>query len=127
MTAGSPASFPKPDDDSKAYFRSLVPDDPRVEVRPMFGNLAAFVNKNMFLALFGKDVAVRLSDADRTELMKEGGTSVFAPMPGREMKEYVVVPEAWKTRPDEAEPWVERSLKWVADMPPKPPKKKRST
>ena len=36
--------IPKPTDADKERFRSLVPDDPRVEVKPMFGNLGAFVN-----------------------------------------------------------------------------------
>ncbi len=114
--------FPKPNEASKAYFRSLVPDDPHVEVRPMFGNLAAFVNKNMFLALFGNEVAVRLPEEQRATLLEEGGTSVFTPMPGREMKEYVVLPEAWRPDARRANAWVERSLKWVGAMPPKPPK-----
>ena len=117
------SAFPKPDEEWKAYFRSLVPDDPRVEVRPMFGNLAAFVNKNMFLALFGNQVAVRLDDQDREKLLKEGGTSVFAPMPGREMKQYVVLPESWRGDARKANQWVRRSLAWVGDMPPKIKKK----
>jgi len=41
--------IPKPTEDDKALFRSLVPDDPRVEVKPMFGNLGGFVNGNMFM------------------------------------------------------------------------------
>ena len=113
------SAFPKPDEEWKAYFRSLVPDDPRVEVRPMFGNLAAFVNRNMFLALFGNNVAVRLPEEERERLLNEGGTSVFAPMPGREMKEYVVLPDSWRDDAGKVNPWVERSLNWVGEMPPK--------
>jgi len=48
--------IPKPSDDDRARFRSLVPEDPRVEVKPMFGNLGAFVNGNMFMGLFGPEV-----------------------------------------------------------------------
>ncbi|MDH5521669.1 MAG: TfoX/Sxy family protein, partial [Acidimicrobiia bacterium] len=44
---------PKPTDADRERFRSLVPEDPRVEVKPMFGNLGAFVNGNMFMGLFG--------------------------------------------------------------------------
>jgi hypothetical protein len=44
---------PKPTDDDKARFRSLVPDDPRVEVKAMFGNLGAFVNGSMSMGLMG--------------------------------------------------------------------------
>ena len=41
--------MPKPSEEDRARFRSLVPDDPRVEIKPMFGQLAAFVNANMFM------------------------------------------------------------------------------
>jgi len=111
--------IPKADPASRAWFESLVPDAPGVAVRPMFGNLAAFVNGNMFLALFGSDVAVRLADEDRAELLAEEGASLFAPMPGRAMKEYVVVPPAWRDRPDRVVSWVDRSLAWTASLPPK--------
>ncbi len=39
--------FPRPDEDTKAFFESIVPNDPRVTARPMFGNVAAFVNGNI--------------------------------------------------------------------------------
>jgi len=45
---------PKPTDEDKAAFRALVPDDPTVEVKPMFGNLGAFVNGNMFMGLLAR-------------------------------------------------------------------------
>jgi TfoX/Sxy family transcriptional regulator of competence genes len=112
-------SFPKPDEASKAFFDSLVPDDPRVQSRPMFGNRAAFVNGNMFLALFGAKVAVRLSDEDRASLLKEAGAELFEPMPGRAMKEYVVLPESWRKRRKKADQWAERSFVWASGLPPK--------
>src|SRR5919109_2781082 len=102
-------SFPKPDEESKAFFESLVPDDPRVQNRPMFGNRAAFVNGNMFLALFGTQVAVRLPEEDRAALLEEPGAQPFEVMPGKGMKEYVVLPEAWRKRRKKAEEWADRS------------------
>jgi TfoX/Sxy family transcriptional regulator of competence genes len=112
-------SFPKPDEASRAFFDSLVPDDPRVQSRPMFGNRAAFVNGNMFLALFGAKVAVRLPEEDRAALLKQAGASAFEPMPGRPMKEYVVLPEAWRSSGTKARTWANRSFAWVSSLPPK--------
>jgi TfoX/Sxy family transcriptional regulator of competence genes len=112
-------SFPKPDEGSRAFFESLLPDDPRVQDRPMFGNRAAFVNGNMFLALFGSKVAVRLAEDDRATLMKEPGAEPFEPMPGKGMKEYVVLPEAWRKRRKKADEWAERSFRWASELPPK--------
>ena len=40
--------IPKPTEADKERFRAVVPSDPRIEVKPMFGNLGAFVNGNMF-------------------------------------------------------------------------------
>ena len=45
--------MPKPTDDDRNYFRSLMPDDPEVEIKPMFGNLGAFANGQMFASLLG--------------------------------------------------------------------------
>ena len=112
-------SFPKPDAPSRAYFESVLPEDPRVQARPMFGNLAGFVNGNMFIGLFGSAVFVRLSEEDRAELLKEDGAAIFEPQSGRPMKEYVAFPEGWRRRPKTVRKWVGRSLDWVAEMPPK--------
>src|SRR6266496_730253 len=112
-------SFPKPDQASKAWFESLVPHDPRVRSRPMFGNRAAFVNGNMFLALFGMDVAIRLSAEDLAELLALRGASVFEPMPGRAMKDYVVLPSAWRRSRRKAQEWVDRSFTWACTLAPK--------
>ena len=117
--------FPRPDETSKAFFESILPDDPRIQVRPMFGNFAAFVNGNMFVGLFGSDVFVRLSEADRALLLQEEGTSIPEPMPGRLMKEYVTIPTAWRQESDRASGWVIRSLQWVGEMPEKKGKKRK--
>ena len=57
--------IPKPTDADKEFFRSVLPDDPEIEIKPMFGNLGAFVHGNMFAGLFGPDVGVRLDDGGR--------------------------------------------------------------
>jgi TfoX N-terminal domain len=65
--------IPRPTDADRQRFKSLVPDDARVEVKPMFGNLGAFVNGNMFMGLFGTEVGVKLDDADQSQLSDAGG------------------------------------------------------
>jgi TfoX/Sxy family transcriptional regulator of competence genes len=115
-------SFPKPDAETRAAFEALVPEDPRVAIRPMFGNLSAFVNGNMFMGVFGRDLFVRLPDDDSDRLIGEGGSD-FEPMPGRAMKGYVALPEGWREDRSGAAAWIERSLEWVAEMPPKESKK----
>ena len=113
--------IPKPTQADKARFESLVPDDPCVEVKPMFGNLGAFVNGNMFMGLFGTDVGVKLADADQERLRKAGG-GPFGPAE-RPMGGYVTLPGAFTTA--KARPWVTKSLAHVGALPPKKPKAKK--
>ena len=115
--------MPKPTEDDKEFFRSLVPDDPRVEVKPMFGNLGAFVNGNMFMGLFGAQVGLKLDEADREVLAAEHGGGPFGPAE-RPMGGYVTLPPAWRETPTEADPWVATSLAQVGALPPKAKKKK---
>ena len=112
--------MPKPTEAEKERFRSLVPDDPRVEVKPMFGNLGAFVNGNMFMGLFGADVGLKLDEADRSALAAEGG-GPFGPAE-RPMGGYVTLPAGWSAT--QAEGWVARALATVGALPPKKAKKK---
>jgi TfoX/Sxy family transcriptional regulator of competence genes len=115
--------IPKPTDADKERFKSLVPDDARVEVKPMFGNLGAFVNGNMFMGLFGADVGVKLDDGDRSQPSDSGG-GPFGPVE-RPMGGYITLPAA--TTSAEANRWVARSLEYVGALPPKKskPAKKR--
>jgi TfoX/Sxy family transcriptional regulator of competence genes len=108
--------MPKPSEQAKAAFSRLVPGDPSVTMRPMFGNLAAFVNGNMFAGLFGEDLFVRLPDDEAAAIRKAGGHS-FEPMAGRAMTGYVVVPITWQKKPDTVRAWVHRALTLTREMP----------
>jgi TfoX/Sxy family transcriptional regulator of competence genes len=118
------ATMPKAGEDDREFFRSLVPDDPRVEVKPMFGSLGAFVNGRMFCGLFGSDVGVKLDDASREELLAEDGAGPFGPAE-RPMARYAALPPAWRASPERARPWVERALAHIGALPPKEPKARR--
>ena len=90
--------IPKPSEADKEYFRSLLPDSPEIEIKPMFGNLGAFVHGNMFAGLFGAAVGVRLADADRDELAAVAGAGAFGPAE-RPMGGYLSLPPAWRADP----------------------------
>jgi TfoX/Sxy family transcriptional regulator of competence genes len=116
-------AMPKPSEQAKAAFTKLVPAGPSVTLRPMFGNLAAFVNGNMFAGLFGEDLFVRLSDEDSAKVRKAGGRN-FEPMPGRAMTGYVTVPSTWRSKPADAKAWISTALDRTRQMPPKAAKAK---
>lgn len=104
--------MPRPTEDDKARFRGLVPDDPRVEVKPMFGNLGAFIGGQMFAGLFGSDVGVKLPEADLVA-MREKGARGFGPEE-RPMGGYVTVPDD-----ADARDLLARAAQYVATLPPK--------
>ncbi len=94
-------------------------------MRPMFGNLAAFVNGNMFSGLFGEDLFVRLPDDQAAPIRKQGGRN-FEPVPGHAMKGYVMVPTNWSAKPAATKPWITAALAFTRAMPPKVAKAKKA-
>jgi TfoX/Sxy family transcriptional regulator of competence genes len=98
---------------------------PQAEVRRMFGYPCAFVNGQMFTGLHQEHMILRLSEADRRELLALEGAHLFEPMPGRPMREYAVVPPAILSSPDKLESWLERSLRYASSLPPKAPSRKK--
>jgi TfoX/Sxy family transcriptional regulator of competence genes len=115
--------IPKPTEADKDYFRSVLPEDPEVEVKPMFGNLGAFVHGNMFAGLFGPAVGVRLAESDLAELAAVDGSRPFGPAE-RPMGGYLSLPHAWRDSPELAAGWVGRALAFVSAMPAKKAKPK---
>jgi TfoX/Sxy family transcriptional regulator of competence genes len=114
--------MPKPTEEARAAFARLVPEGPAITLKPMFGNLAGFVNGNMFAGLFGEDLFVRLPEDEAAAVKRNGGRS-FEPMPGRAMTGYVLVPGDWRERPAAVAPLVERAHELTSLMPAKAPKK----
>jgi len=117
--------IPKPSEDDKRFFRSLLPDDPEVEVKPMFGNLGAFVHGNMFAGLFGSAVGVRLAEPAAAELAAVDGSGPFGPAE-RPMGGYLSLPSAWRDDADLAAQWVDKARAYVGSFPPKVKKPRKS-
>ncbi len=107
--------IPKPTDSDRQRFHSLVPDDARIAIKPMFGNIGAFVNGNMFMGLFGSDIGVKLAEEDQETLLQVGG-GPFGPRE-RPMGGYVTLPP--ETSEPEARQWIATSLAYVAALPAK--------
>ena len=114
--------LPKASDDAKALFAEVIPDDPRIVVKPMFGNLGAFVNGNMFAGLFGDRIGVRGRAAARpAELVATDGARPVGPEE-RPMGGYVAAPAGWSSEPERLAGWVARAFEEVLELPPKAPK-----
>jgi TfoX/Sxy family transcriptional regulator of competence genes len=115
--------MPRPSEDAKAAFARAVPDEPAVTIKPMFGQMSAFVNGNMFCGIFGEDFFVRLPEDEIAKVKKQGGRD-FEPMAGHKMSGYVMVPGDWRKKPPTA--LIKRALEETRKMPAKnnKPKKK---
>src|SRR5688500_123315 len=96
-----------------------------IEVRQMFGYPAAFIGGNMTAGLHQESFLVRLPEAERTERLA-AGWSIFEPMPGRPMREYLALPSDVVEDAEETRRWVERAAAYVRTLPPKVPKAQTS-
>ncbi|HEX6359350.1 TfoX/Sxy family protein [Actinophytocola sp.] len=113
--------MPKPTEAEKERFAAMVPDDPRVEIKPMFGNLGAFVNGNMFMGLFGADVGVKLPADELADLLGKPGAGPFGPAE-RPMGGYATLPPDLSA--EDTRDWTAKALRYVGALPPKAAKKK---
>ena len=117
-----PMKMPRPSEESKAALARVVPDEPAVTLKPMFGQMSGFVNGNMFIGIWGDELVLRLPEDDIARLKKQGGRD-FEPMAGHKMGGYVVVPGDWRAKPPTA--LIKRALEVTRKMPTKAAKKKR--
>src|SRR5713226_8233053 len=115
--------MPRPSEAAKAAFSKLVPDGPGITLKPMFGQLSAFVNGNMFCGIFGEELMVRLPETEIATVKKQGGRD-FEPVAGHKMGGYVIVPGEWRAKPAPAVALIKKALAHARAMPAKAAKKK---
>jgi TfoX/Sxy family transcriptional regulator of competence genes len=100
-----------------------------VELKPMFGCPAYFTNGNLFAGVHQSSLMVRLPGEARAEVVGLGG-GPFEPMPGRPMREYVVLPAGTLGDAAATADWIRRGAEYAASLPPKakkrPPTKDRA-
>jgi len=92
--------------------------------KQMFGFPVCVLRGNMFMGLHQDALILRLAPDDRAEFLGRYDAAVFEPMPGRPMKEYVVVPPAVSGDENAMADWVRRSRAYAEQLPAKKPKKK---
>ena len=116
----------KPDPELVDRFHEVVAGIDGVEERRMFGFPAAFIGGNMTAGLHQNTVMVRLPDAERQERI-DAGWSLFEPMPGGPMREYVALPPEVAADVGATRRWIERAAAHVRTLPPKAPKAPKKT
>ncbi|HEY6279537.1 MAG TPA: TfoX/Sxy family protein [Streptosporangiaceae bacterium] len=111
-------TFRKSPPELVARFDELATLVGEADRRQMFGYPSCVLRGNMFMALHEDSLILRLAEPDRAEFLSRHQAALFEPMPGRPMKEYVVVPPGM-VESDEVDDWVRRSLAYAEQLPPK--------
>src|SRR5690242_11562353 len=101
-------------------FAAALPAHPDIVRKQMFGYPAAFANDNMVCGLFQESVVVRLGKEGASQAVSEGRGEQFAPMPGRAMTGYVLVPAADALDTKALAAWLQRALEFTLTLPKKP-------
>jgi TfoX/Sxy family transcriptional regulator of competence genes len=105
-------------------FEKAMESVPEAQLRKTFGYPSATFNGNMFTGLHGDRMILRLSAEDRAELERLGAKT-FEPMPGRPMREYLVVPENVLKSEAQLNAWLEKALAYGKSLPPKAKSKRK--
>ncbi len=100
----------------------VVPDAVR---KPMFGYPALFLGGNLFFSLYRASGILRLPTADRERYEAIRPVTLFEPMPGRAMREYVVLPDDL-FESAEVEEWIARAAANARSLPPKRPRTRKA-
>lgn len=88
------------------------------EKRKMFGYPTGYVNGNWFVGCYqGNEMVLRLPEHDRQEFLALDGARQFEPMPGRVMREFVVVPWWLINDTPKMREWIQRSMAYSSTLP----------
>jgi DNA-binding transcriptional LysR family regulator len=110
-------------------FEAVMPGPPAA-MRQMLGFPAGAVQGKIFMRLHQDDFILRLSEESRAELLAIKGARAFEPVPGRAVREWVVVPLSIIQDRDKLRGWVRKSLIYAQslkakDKQPRNPKKRK--
>jgi TfoX/Sxy family transcriptional regulator of competence genes len=100
-------------------FHHLISGLSETESRKMFGFPCAFSANQMFFGVFQNSLFLRLSEEDRKSFILKYKSDLFAPMPGRPMREYVLVPIALLEEEKELQNWIDKGRKYASQLPAK--------
>lgn len=107
--------MPAPSAEVLAAHEAALPDDDRVELKKMFGAPCAFVNRQMFFAIFEETLVVRVG-ADRVRvLVDQPGFTHFSPSPERSWDDCVQLDNS--VAPATSAALAAEGLAWAAALP----------
>jgi TfoX/Sxy family transcriptional regulator of competence genes len=106
-------------------FESIAPQRADVTQKKMFGWPCSFVTGNLFAGLHKQSMLFRLSVGDQKAFLEQEGAAEFEPMPGRKMKDYVILDDPLKRDREQLSRWMDRALQHASALPAKAKKTTR--
>jgi hypothetical protein len=106
-------------------FRKAMATYPEAQVRMVFGCPCAFIRGNMITGLFGDEWFIRLPAEQRPGLLRLKGAHPFEPMPGRPLREQVVLPASIVASPAKLQAYIKKAVVHGRSLPPKAPKSRQ--
>lgn len=100
-----------------AAYESALPDDPRVELKRMFGTPCAFVNRQMFFGTFEDTIVARIGPSRVQALAGQPGCGVFTLSPGKVWDDYLQMDLT--ADPTALPELAAEALAWAAALPTK--------
>jgi TfoX/Sxy family transcriptional regulator of competence genes len=100
-------------------FNAVADRHPGAQRRQMFGYPALFVGGNMATGLFADRWVVRMAPDDTQALLALDDAAPFAPMPGRMMTGWSVLPRGVVDDDEALDGWLQRALAFAASLPAK--------
>ncbi len=100
-------------------FDAVAARHPRTQRRKMFGYPALFVGGNMATGLFADRWVVRMWPADTEALLELDDAAPFAPMAGRTMTGWTLLPRAVVDDDAALDAWLARAIAHAGSLPPK--------
>lgn len=92
---------------------------PELKVRKVFGYPCGFVNGYMTVGVYQDDIFVRLPQEGQSTALQLAGAHHLEPMPGRAMKDYVVLPPRICSTPKTLVAWFRQAVDSAMQLPPK--------
>ncbi len=92
---------------------------PELTVRKVFGYPCGFVNGYMTVGVYQDDIFVRLPQESQSTALEIAGAHHLEPMPGRAMKDYVVLPPRICATPKTLAAWFRQAVDSARQLPPK--------
>jgi TfoX/Sxy family transcriptional regulator of competence genes len=102
-----------------ARFEEVAARHTAAQRRKLFGYPALFVGGNMATGLFADRWVVRMATADAEELLRVPGAEPFAPMPGRTMTGWAMLPRDLVADDGALDAWLPRAFAHAASLPSK--------